>query len=424
MEPAVLRLSVSYMSASEGQSKLHVVIAGAGVAGLEALMGLRDIADDSVRITIVSPDADFVYRPLTVGEPFALGPALRIPVAQVARDFHAEHRPESLSAVAPESHEVLLGNGESLAYDKLIVALGGRREAVYGHSTTFRGQEDSEAMHGLVQDVEQGYSRKIAFVVPSGVAWSLPLYELALMTARRAYEMSIDAELTLVTPEERPLAIFGAKASNDVEALLSEAGIRVHCSRTAEVPAQGTVQLRPGGETLHCDRVVALPVVRGPRIEGLPQDADGFIPIGDDASVRGVDDVFAAGDGTNFPIKQGGIACQQADVAAACIARAAGIPVEVRPFRPVLRGQLMTGGKPQFMRRDVGDPTGGEESTEHMLWWPPSKVAGKYLAAYLALQEESERAGRDPDVKRRWVLANAVNDAGEVELHGYEFAAR
>ena len=57
-----------------------------------------------------------------------------------------------------------------------------------GTRTTFRGQEDVEALHGLVQDIEEGYVRSVAFVVPAGVSWSLPLYELALMTARRAWE--------------------------------------------------------------------------------------------------------------------------------------------------------------------------------------------------------------------------------------------
>ena len=59
--------------------------------------------------------------------------------------------------------------------------------------------------------------------------------------------------------------------------------------------------------------------------------------------MSGAEDVYAAGDGTNFPIKQGGIACQQADAVAEVIAKAAGASLEPRSFRPVLRGRLITG---------------------------------------------------------------------------------
>ena len=68
-------------------------------------------------------------------------------------------------------------------------------------------------MHGLIQDVEGGYAKSIAFVVPPGVTWALPLYELALMTAERAYSVNTDVELTLVTPEDEPLGVFGREAS-------------------------------------------------------------------------------------------------------------------------------------------------------------------------------------------------------------------
>ena len=393
---------------------LHVVIAGGGVAGLETLIALRELAGSQVRLTLVSPDSEFVYRPLSVGEPFALGPAEHVPLERVARDFDATWRDEALVSVDADAHTATLASGETVAYDKLVVALGARREAVYPHASTFRGQEDTDALHGLVQDVEEGYSRRIVFVVPSGVAWSLPIYELALMMAERAGSTSIDAEITIVTPEESALAVFGRGASDDVAGLLEDAGITIHCGVTAEIPAQGKVVLHPGGQTLECDRVVALPVIRGIPVEGVPQDSDAFVPVDSYGRVLGADDIYAAGDGTTFPLKQGGIACQMADAAATDIARTAGAPAEPEPFRPVLRGRLMTGDKPHFMRREVNDPTHQGESSEHMLWWPPTKVAGKRIAPYLAhLTRE-----------RRPVLGDAVEQAKDVHLHGYEFAAR
>jgi sulfide:quinone oxidoreductase len=372
---------------STSDRALNVLIAGAGVGGVEALIALHTLAGKRVSVTLLAPQHDFLYRPLSVGDPFALGPAAAIPVAKIASDFDAELCRDGLETVDADNHLVHTTGGGTRTYDRLIVAVGAERVPAYAHVTTFRGQEDVEVVHGLVQDIEGGYSRRIAFVVPPGVAWSLPLYELALMTARRAFEMSAEVEISLITAEDQPLAVFGPTASGDVRALLDQAGIAFHGRTSAEIEAKGTIALRPGDEVLHVDRIVALPTIRGPRVSGLPADSDGFIPIDNFTHVSGVADVFAVGDGTTFPLKQGGIACQQADVAAQQITRAAGIPVENEPFRAVLRGKLLTGDRPHFMRHDVSAAAGRpDQSGGHNLWWPPMKVAGRYLAPYLDIQ--------------------------------------
>jgi sulfide:quinone oxidoreductase len=251
------------------------------------------------------------------------------------------------------------------------------------------------------------------------------------MTAQRAFEMCVEVELTVVTPEDRPLAVFGNAGSDDVARLLEKAGIAVRCNTSAEIPHSGTLVLHPGSETINCDRVVALPVSRGSRIAGLPADADGFLPIDPFTHVANCDDIYAVGDGANFPLKQGGIACQQADIAAEDIARATGAAIAPRTFKPILRGQLLTGAKPHFMRRDVrAVTTGTEESTEHILWWPPTKVAGKYLAPYIAQQDESESI-RSPEENIRTrvlrspvLLTSAADGDFELELGAYALTGR
>ena len=368
-------------------------------------------------LTLIAPDEDFRYRPLSVGEPFALGQAERIPLDHVARDLGLKLRQESLAAVDPGAHTVSVDTGSEVPYEKLIVALGAERVPAYEHAITFRGQEDSERLRGLVLDVEEGYSHQITFVVPTGVAWSLPLYELALMTARRAVEMDVKAEIAFVTPEAKPLEVFGPRAAEDVESLLTSAGIRLHTGQTAEIPAKGQVRLHPSGETLRSERIVALPQIRGHGVDGLPSDPDGFIPVDSMMRVGGMDDVYAVGDGTTFPLKQGGIACQQADVAARDIALAAGVPVDASPLKPVLRGQLLTGGKPHFIRRDVGSP-GGERDTsgEALLWWPPAKIAGEYLAPYLAAHQQAE--------SEQGAVTEPPGEMQPLDLGSFKFAER
>jgi sulfide:quinone oxidoreductase len=352
---------------------------------------------------MLAPDEDFVFKPLSVGEPFALGAAQHLPLKKFARDLNVELVQDGLASVSPSAHAVKTTGGGEIQYDKLVVATGARREEPFEHATTFRGQEDSEKLHGLVEDLEGEYARRIAFVVPPGVTWTLPLYELALLTARRAYEMSLgDVELSFVTPEESPLAVFGHGPSDEVRDLLEQAGISVRCSAHAEVPRKGTVLLHPGGDEVSCDRIVTLARLRGRAIKSLPHDEDGFLPIDKHGRVTGVDDVYAAGDGANFPIKQGGIACQQADAVAEVIARAAGAAIEPRSFRPVLRGQLITGGESRFMRTNLSGREGDAAQTSpETLWWPPTKVAGRYLAPYLY---ESEIADHDERARRQDLL--------------------
>jgi sulfide:quinone oxidoreductase len=375
---------------------MHVVIAGGGVAALEAVIALRDLASDRVSITMLAPEDDFVFKPLSVAEPFALGEAQHLPLKKFARDLNVDLVQDGLASVSPSAHAVKTSSGQELEYDKLVVATGAHREESFEYATTFRGQEDSEKLHGLVQDLEGGYVRRIAFVVPPGVTWTLPLYELALLTAGRAHEMSLeDVELSFVTPEESPLAVFGLEPSDEVRGLLEQAGIALHCSMHAEVPGKGTIVLHPGGEQIAADRIVTLARLRGHAISSLPHDEDGFLPVDNHGRVNGIDDVYAAGDGTNFPVKQGGIACQQADAVAEVIAKAAGAAIEPRSFRPVLRGQLITGRESRFIRTDLSGREGDVAQTSpQTLWWPPSKVAGRYLAPYLHETQETEQRER------------------------------
>ena len=368
---------------------LRVLIAGGGVAGLEALLALRELAGPRVTTTLLTPDSEFVYKPMSVKEAFA-GPSVsRHSLARIVADMGADLVTDSLTWVAPSQHAAFTQGGAELGYDVLFVALGARREVAYDKVTTFRGNEDGEAVHGLVQDIEGGYSKRIAFVVPPGITWPLPLYELALMAGGRAREMGMSPELTLITPEEQPLGIFGAEASADVAGLLDNAGIRVETSAYADVADGRHVTIRPSGVSVEADRVVALPRLFGPALRGLPADDDGFIPVDTHGRVLNIRDVYAAGDGVQFPIKQGGIAAQQADAAAEVIAKRAGAPIEPRAFRPVMRGMLLTGGGERFLKGEVSRGRDGiSEASEHSLWWPPTKIAGRYLAPYLGVGED------------------------------------
>jgi sulfide:quinone oxidoreductase len=362
----------------------HVVIAGGGVAAIEATLALRDLAPNRVRVTLVAPQDELVYRPMTVREPFAYASAQRYGLAEIAADLDAELVHDGLRWVDPARSVMHTEGGLALAYDALLVAVGSRIHERFRHATTIDDRRMDELLHGLIQDVESGYTTSVAFVAPSRMAWPLPIYELALMTAARAREMQVDARIAIATPESTPLAIFGLGAGYAMTELLAEAGIELITDAHVQVPSAHEVVIHPGTRRLEAGRIVALPELMGPSVRGLPIAEHGFIPITPYGEVRGVPGVYAAGDATDFAIKHGGIAAQQADVAARSIAAAAGAPLERKQFQPAIRGVLLTGGPPCYLSAQVVGGHGfSSRVSEHPTWWPPTKIAARYLGPYL-----------------------------------------
>jgi sulfide:quinone oxidoreductase len=231
--------------------------------------------------------------------------------------------------------------------------------------------------------------------------WTLPLYELALLTTANLRQRGgASVKAWLLTPEQEPLELFGPAASEAIAPLLAAHGVAVRTSvLTASIRPR--VLVLAGGGELYADRVIALPFLDGPRLRGLPHDEHGFIPVDAHGRVRGMAGVYAAGDVTAFPLKQGGLAAQQADAVAEAIAAELGASIAPRPFTPVLRGLLMTDGAPLYLRAEPQhlprEATVAVEAKRRPrtlrdssrvagqpLWWPPAKIAGRYLAPYLA----------------------------------------
>jgi sulfide:quinone oxidoreductase len=163
--------------------------------------------------------------------------------------------------------------------------------------------------------------------------------------------------------------------------------VTLHTSSYGVPGRPGWLEISPGGQRLAVDRVVTEPRLVGPRLRGLPSGRDGFLHTDAHGRLAGLDGVFAAGDATTFPIKQGGLAAQQADAVAEAIAASVGADIDPQPFRPVLRGVLVTGGPARYLRTDISGGAGDDSTISgQALWWPPDKIAGRYLAPYLSRQ--------------------------------------
>jgi sulfide:quinone oxidoreductase len=356
----------------------RIVIAGGGIAGLEALVALRHHLGSAPEIDLLEANVELVERPMTVAEPFEGHPARHFELARIAADHDAHLRPDRLASVDVPRRALRTVRGDVLEYDALLVAVGARADMAVPGALTFSGRRAIGAVRALLDDLVAGRVRRVAFVVPAGVTWALPLYELALLTAEQLHWAGVDdARLVLVTPEHNPLDLFGARIAARVRALLAERGIGLFTETVAiGVGAAGLAVA--DGAPLAVQRAVALPRLDGPWIAGLPHDEDGFIPTDRHGAVPRAFPVWAAGDGTAYPIKQGGLAAQQADAAAESIAVHLGADLVPTPFEPDLRGVLLDPRGSRVLERDADAPA------RIATWWPASKIAAPYLAPYLA----------------------------------------
>jgi len=376
------------MNASSTTSRpLHVLIAGGGVAGLEALLALKRHAQERVSIELMAAEPQFWYRPLAVAEPFGLGDVHGLDLSDIADECGALFTLGRLDSVDSERHIARSSAGTELDYDVLLIAVGARPVESIPGAFTFRGPADSEAFGSLLGELAESEGKRVVFAVPGAVSWPLPLYELALQTATRLPTL----EVVVVTHEEAPLELFGPAASSTIAELLADRQIHVRTSSYPVAFENRSLLLTPDWE-LEADHVVALPRLEGPGIEGIPSDSQGFILTDGSGCVAGLEDVFAAGDATAFPVKQGGLAAQQADAAAEEIACLAGAEVAAEPFQPVLRGLILTGGTPLYARAELSRAGLPASVATDALWWPPAKIVGRYLAPFLA-----ERSGASLD---------------------------
>jgi sulfide:quinone oxidoreductase len=361
----------------------RVLVAGGGVAALEAVLALRAEAGMRVELELIAPHDELRYPPLEVVEPFGLVPP-RVELGEALAELAARHRRDAVADVDTREHLVRTREGAILRYEALVLAVGARPlpppegMLVWGDAST------RAAFASLLAAAERGELEHLLFAVPDGVRWSLPLYELAVMTARRLASAGVHVRIALVTPEHAPLAIFGSRPSGRLLEYLESLGIVFVSGTHVKRVATGEAVLAGDERRLPADRVVTIPALRGPALPGVPHDAQEFIPVDPHGAVRGVPDVYAAGDATDHEIKHGGLATQQADAVAEAIAARCGAPVTPAPFRPVLRGMLLTGEQPQYLEANIGEARRDPAGASTPLWWPPAKVAGRHLAPFLA----------------------------------------
>lgn len=370
------------------------LIAGGGVAGIEAMLALRDLAGDRVEVELHAPSAKFAYRPLSVGEPFGAGRAIEFDLEDLTSRAGASFCLDTVASVDGAGRRVATRDGDEIPYDYLLLAPGVRMLWAIPGAVTFWGVPDEGGAPDVVRRLREGELSRVVFTMPGGVGRPMPIYELALLAeAEVARSGRQGVKLTIVTPEDLPLGMFGRQAGEKVAELLAERGIETIVA-THPVMFDGKELRIAPGSPIEADAVISTPRMEGRPIAGVPHDPSGFVPIDEHGRVLGLERVYAAGDVTAFPVKQGGIATQQADAAAEAIAADLGVGLDPAPFDPVLRATLWTGKEPRFL---YGRPTGGHGEasvfSDHAIWEHEGKIVGRYLAPFLDSIPGAERPG-------------------------------
>ena len=381
------------LSSSPGRSP-RVVIAGGGIAALESALALHKLAGDRVELELLSAARHFIYRPHQILEPFRLALAERLPWADIAAELRLSRVPHDLSMIDPDQSAVRSTAGLWHPYDALIIALGAIAHQAVPGSVTIGAPGASYALRRLLSRVRLGVTHDLVFVAPPECSWTIALYELALLSAAAAAEAGVRPEFTLVTAEPEPLAVFGPEATGMMRGLLDRAGVELHTSSHA-ISFEHRRLITDSGEEIVAEAAIALPRLGGPSVNGVMSTSEGFLVTDRDGLVHGEAAIYAAGDVTDGAIKQGGLAAQQADAVAHSIARRAGADVPAWNDAPVLRAALLTGDRPRYLRRDLSaatDVTTITEIAEDAPWWPATKVAGRYLAPYLATRAASSES--------------------------------
>lgn len=313
------------------QPRPRVVIAGGGVAALEAALALRALGGDRIDVEMLSPRGEFVYRSFAIAGPDC-PTGIRHDLAALAEWIGVSFRPGGVVAVDGAARRIACQDGEWIRFDRLLVATGARLLPGVPGAITFWGALDEGGVDWAVRRLRAGILRDVVVTMPEGPGWVLPAYELALFAAGVLARSGIeDARVALATPEEAPLRALGLPACKRMTRALGWSGVEVVAGRRP-LGFDGECLWFDRGDPIETGAVISLPRFEGHRIDGFETDGSGLLRVDADCRVVGETGVFAAGDATAAAVKRTGAATREADVAVSAIARALGHEVEAVPL--------------------------------------------------------------------------------------------
>ena len=315
----------------EGAPGSRVLILGGGFGGLETAFNLRLLAGAAARMTLVSDQDHFLFKPNSIYVPFGLDPEkLKVPLARPTKRRGIEFIPARVTGVDADAGSVETEAG-SLPYDQLVIATGAdmRASEVPGlaeHAISTWTPADMLRLRSVFEQLAEqkaGGRQRVLFLVPPNNKCAGPLYEIVLMleTWLRRKGARWSTEITWSTYEDSYIQAFGPRLHSVVEDEFERRGINGHHGWVVEKVEAGSVHYANGQE-LSYDLLVSFPpYIASTPFEGLPSDDRGFLET--ELATRrvvGHPEIYAVGDAGDFPVKQAFLAFLQGDAAASQIA--------------------------------------------------------------------------------------------------------
>ena len=301
----------------------RVVIAGGGVAALEAALALRDLAEDRLEVELVAPGAALLVPAARGRRAVRAGGDARATSSARSRPRPGRRsRSARLDGVDTARRERDTSVGDASRTTSLLVAIGAVPTTAVDGALTFRGPADTDKMREPPRRARRRRGPAGRVRRPGGrglVAAHLRAGADDGGLPRRAPRSRVSSS-SLVTPEDEPLQLFGRPAATPCASLLERARDRAPHGRLPGRGASTASCCSSGGGDRRRSRRRAAEAAR-PAPRRPPADARRLHPDRRARARRAaLDDVYAAGDVTTFPVKQGGIATQIADAAAEAIA--------------------------------------------------------------------------------------------------------
>lgn len=309
----------------------RAVVVGGGLAGLESALYLKARLGDQVAVTLISDQPRFVYRPFLTYVTFGLDPDhIHLDLKMIADQQDFRLLLGRVDHVDPARRLVQFGS-QSVAYDSLILATGAAavEEAIPGLRRGYTVWSEKEMLAlrdrlgSAVESPPDSVLTRVVFLVPPGALWTGPIYELALMTATwLTWVGARDSfDLHILTPELRHVEALGEKVHDQLAESLIVRGIRATLGARATAVKRDTVRLGDG-EEVPFDLLINAAVYHGAGLKNdLPVDEKGFYRTRTNTrQIVSDDQIYAVGDGSDYPVKQGFLALLQADAAGEHIA--------------------------------------------------------------------------------------------------------